>query len=262
MSIDSAAEEVLHGRIVDEATRLIEAASASALHLRVTGSIAVRMHCPDHASLLDALGRRRFRDIDFWGYAKEQKQIEHLLEKDGYLADPTIKQAHEWGVKRLIYQNPETHIKIDVFMDELVMAHTIPFKGRLELDFPTIGLADLLLSKVQIHEITENDLIDTIVLLAEHDLGPGDAELIDTEYLVHLLRNDWGFTYTALGNLNRCAEALARYAVPSQVADRIGIRIRALVEQIEAAPKGTRWKLRAFVGTRAKWYEDVDEVNR
>ncbi len=262
MSVDSAAEEVLHGRIPDEAIRLIEAASGRSLHLRVTGSIAIRMHSQQHAPLLDAMGRRRFRDIDFWGYAKEQKQIEQLLEKDGYLADPTIKQAHEWGVKRLIYENPETHIKIDVFMDELVMAHTIHFKGRLDLDHPTIGLADLLLSKLQIHQITENDLIDTIVLLAGHQLGSGDRELIDMPYILEILRNDWGFTYTVLDNLKKTREALARYDLPAEIADRVRTRIAAMTEQIDTAPKSTRWKLRARLGARSKWYEDVDEVHR
>ncbi len=262
MSLDSAAEDVLHGRIPDEAMRLIEAGSGRSLHMRVTGSIAVRMHSQRHAPLLDAMGRRRFRDIDFWGYAKEQKQIEQLLEKDGYLADPTIKLAHEWGVKRLIYENPETHIKIDVFMDELVMAHTIHFKGRLDLDFPTIDLADLLLSKLQIHQITENDFIDTIVLFAEHELGSGDRELIDTSHILDILRNDWGFTYTVLDNLKKCQEALARYDLPPEVAEQVRTRITPMGEQIASAPKTTRWKLRARVGTRTKWYEDVDEVNR
>ncbi|HYM95716.1 MAG TPA: hypothetical protein VET26_00310 [Candidatus Sulfotelmatobacter sp.] len=262
MSLDSAAEELLHGRIPDEAMRLIEAASAHALHLRVTGSIAIRMHSQKLAPFLDAMGRRRFRDIDFWGYAKEQKPIEQLLQKDGYLADPTIKLAHEWGVKRLIYENPETHIKIDVFMDELVMAHTIHFKGRLDLDYPTIGLADLLLSKLQIHQITENDFIDTIVLLGEHDLGSGDRERIDMPYILELLRNDWGFNYTVLDNLKKTQEALGRYDLPAELADQVRTRIAAIAEQIEAAPKSTRWKLRARVGTRSKWYEDVDEVHR
>jgi hypothetical protein len=262
VSVDSAAEDVLHRRIPDEATRLIDAASSRSLHLRTTGSIAVRMHSQNHAPLLDAMGRRQFRDIDFWGYAKEQKQIEQLLEQDGYLADPTIKQMHEWGVKRLIYQNPKTHVKIDVFMDELVMAHTIHFKGRLELDFPTIGLADLLLSKLQIHQITDNDFIDTIVLLAEHELGSGDRELIDMRYLLDVLRNDWGFTYTVLDNLKKCQDALGRYPVPPEVAEHVRTRINAMAEQIVSAPKSTRWKLRARVGTRSKWYEDVDDVNR
>lgn len=262
MSLDSTAEELLHGRIPNEAMRLVEAAGGRSLHLRVTGSIAVRLHCSTHASLLDAMGRRRFRDIDFWGYAKEQKQIEQLLEKDGYLADPTIKLAHEWGVKRLIYENPETHIKIDVFMDELVMAHTIQFKNRLDLDFPTINLADLLLSKLQIHEITENDFIDVIVLLAEHKPGSGDRELIDVTYISDVLRNDWGFTYTALDNLKKCREALARHDLPAEVAEQVRTRIAAMIEQVDAAPKSTRWRLRARLGTRSKWYEDVDDVHR
>lgn len=262
MSVDSGAEEVLHGRILDEAARLIEAASSRSLHLRVTGSIAVRMHSGAHAPLLDLMGRRRFRDIDFWGYAKEQKQVEQLLEKDGYLADPTIKQAHEWGVKRLIYDHPQTRIKIDVFMDELVMAHTIHFKGRLELDFPTIDLADLLLSKLQIHEITENDFIDMIVLLADHELGAGDHELIDMSYISGMLRNDWGFCHTALENLRKTQEAVGRYDLPPEVAENVRTRITAIGDQIESAPKSTRWKLRARVGTRSKWYEDVDDVHR
>jgi hypothetical protein len=262
LSLDTAAEEMLHGRIPDEAMRLIEAATARSLHLRVTGSIAVRMHSETHAPLLDTMGRRRFRDIDFWAYAKEQRQIEQLLEKDGYLADPTIKLAHEWGVKRLIYENPETHIKIDVFMDELVMAHTIHFKGRLDLGYPTIGLADLLLSKLQIHQVTENDFIDIIVLLAEHHLGSGDRELIDLPYILEILRNDWGFTYTAVENLKKTQEALGRYQLPAEVAENVRTRIAAITGQIEAAPKSTRWKLRARVGTRSKWYEDVDEVHR
>jgi hypothetical protein len=262
VSVDSAAEEALHGRIPDEAMRIVQAASAASLNLRLTGSLAVRVHSNQQAPLLDAMGRRRFRDIDFWGYSKEQKQLEKLFEKDGYLADPTIKQAHEWGVKRLIYENPQTHVKIDVFMDELVMAHTIHFKGRLDLDHPTIDLADLLLSKLQIHEITENDFIDMIVLLAEHGLGSGDRESIDMSYVIDTLRNDWGFTYTVLENLRKTGEALGRHQVPPEIAERVRTQIANITEQINAAPKSTRWKLRARVGTRSKWYEDVDEVHR
>jgi len=173
-----------------------------------------------------------------------------------------IRSAHEWGVKRLIYENPQTHIKIDVFMDELVMAHTIHFKGRLDLGYPTIGLADLLLSKLQIHQVTENDFIDLIVLLAEHDVGSGDRERIDMPYILEVLRNDWGFTYTALDNLKKTQQALGRYELPAEAAENVRTRIAAITGQIEAAPKSTRWKLRARVGTRSKWYEDVDEVHR
>jgi hypothetical protein len=263
MTIDPNYEEALHGLIPDEAMRLVEAASSRSLHLRVTGSLAVRLHSSEHAPLLDAMGRRRFRDIDFWGYAKEQKQLEHLFAADEYVADPEIMRAHEWGVKRLIFEHPQTRIKIDVFMDELVMAHTIGFKGRLDLDYPTTDLTYLLLSKVQIHEITENDMIDMIVLLAEHDFGKGNRELIDSATIVEVMRGDWGFCYTTLENLTKCDAALDRYPMlPADVVQRVRARLGALRDQIVSAPKTTRWKMRSRVGTRARWYEEVGDVNR
>jgi len=263
VSLDSAAEEALHGRITDETTRLLKAASDNKLHLRVTGSMAVMLHSSAHAQLLDQMGRRRFRDIDFWAYSKEQRQLEKLFEGDGYVADPTIKRAQEWGVKRLLYLQPDTKVKIDVFMDELVMAHTIDFKGRLDLDYPTIGLTDLLLSKLQIHAITENDLIDMIVLFAEHDLGSSDRELIDAGHIVDIMRGDWGFCYTTLENLTKSEQAVDRYpSLPPDVAQTSRSRMRALREKVDSAKKSTRWKLRARVGTRARWYEEVDDVDR
>lgn len=263
MSVDHNYEVVLHGLIPDEAMRLVEAASGRSLHLRVTGSLAVRLHCAERAPLLDAMGRRRFRDIDFWGYSKEQKQLERLFIADAYVADPTITRAHEWGVKRLIFEHPKTKIKIDVFMDELVMAHTIEFKGSLDKDYPTIDLTHLLLSKLQIHEMTENDLIDMIVLLAEHDLGTGNRELVDSARIVDVMRGDWGFCYTTLENLTKCDEAVHRYSeLPPEDAEKVRARIGALRAQIEAAPKTTRWKMRSRVGTRARWYEEVGDVDR
>jgi hypothetical protein len=39
-------------------------------------------------------------------------------------------------------------------------------------------------------------------------------------------------------------------------------RLRAMKDQIEATPKSTKWKLRARIGTRAPWYETVEEVDR
>jgi hypothetical protein len=39
-----------------------------------------------------------------------------------------------------------------------------------------------------------------------------------------------------------------------------GAQVEALQEAIEAAPKSTRWKLRARVGERVPWYEQPEEV--
>jgi hypothetical protein len=39
-------------------------------------------------------------------------------------------------------------------------------------------------------------------------------------------------------------------------------RSRTLRKAIEDEPKGRRWKMRARVGTRKQWYEDVEELDR
>jgi hypothetical protein len=81
-------------------------------------------------------------------------------------------------------------------------------------------------------------------------------------YINGILRNDWGFCHTVLENLRKSQEAVGRYDLPPEVADNVRTRLMGIAEQIESAPKSTRWKLRARVGTRSKWYEDVDDVHR
>lgn len=241
--------------------RISEAATAAHLTLRLAGSFAVWERCPDHVGLLAALGRRQFRDLDYLASSTQKRTIEAVFTTLGFTLDPTIRQSQEFGIKRYIYHDPSSSLKVDIFMDTLVMAHTIDLRGRLEIHPRTLSVADLLLTKLQIHEITENDLIDCTVLLAEHDLHDTEDGAIDVARLVAVLSDDWGFTTTVLDNLDKITAALDRFdALPADVRDRVAGRTSALRARIEAAPKSTRWKLRARVGRRVRWYEDVDEV--
>jgi hypothetical protein len=40
----------------------------------------------------------------------------------------------------------------------------------------------------------------------------------------------------------------------------ISVKINKLLQFIEKEPKSMRWKLRAKIGTRKKWYNDVEEA--
>jgi hypothetical protein len=253
--------------VLAEADELMRAAADRSLTVRLAGSIAVRTHSPAQAHLLTALGRRPYRDIDLMAYTKQKREIAALFETRGYVLDADIRLAQEWGVKRFVYEHPESHVKVDVFFDELEMAHTIDFAGRLELDSPTITVTDLLLTKLQIHEFTSNDLIDSIVLLAEHEVGPAGKDTvkdtIDRDYIADIMRKDWGFYYTTQANLARIIDSLADYAaLPAGTAQVVRDRAAGLRDAIERAPKTQRWKLRARVGDRVKWYEHVEDVNR
>ena len=165
------------------------------------------------------LGRRPFHDIDFWGLGKDQPQIERLFCERGYVPDPKCKHMREWGIKRLIFEHPDSAVKVDVFMDELVMAHTIDFKQRLALEYPCVPLADLLLSKLQIHEITDNDLMDLLVLLLEHRFGSGPSE-VDADHVARVLARDWGFWFEAMENIAKLRQAIDRYDPPRATVQR------------------------------------------
>jgi hypothetical protein len=256
-------EEIeLSHTVLQEAREILRLAAERSVVMRLTGSLAIRALCENHAALLDELGRRPYRDIDLLAYSKQKRAITDLFEQRGYVADRSITQLQEFGIKRLIYEDPSSHIKVDVFMDELVMAHTIPFLGRLELTEPTISVTDLLLTKLQIHEITENDLMDTIVLLAEHDVAPA-TDAINVSYITDIMRKDWGFYHSTMMNLEKVREATERYsALPDGVSSVVRARLSKLKDAIAGAPKTQRWKMRARVGTRVRWYEEVHEVDR
>jgi hypothetical protein len=247
-------------RIPAEAARLVGSAAEQTLLLRITGSVAVHLHCPQHNVFMRVLGRRPFYDIDFWGRDRDHQRIDAFFQEQGYLADPAARGLREWGIKRQIFAHPETGIKIDVFMDALVMAHSIKFADRLELADPCISLADLVLSKLQIHEMTANDLIDLTVLLGEHRIGAQAAGQIDLDRIRDVLCDDWGFWYTADLNLAKLDESVGGCGVEPELAARVRMQIETLRAHLAEAPKSRRWKLRAKVGIRKRWYQQVEEV--
>ena len=63
------------------------------------------------------------------------------------------------------------------------MCHRIEFGDRLGKSTPTLPVADLLLSKLQIVKINKKDVLDALILLAEHPLGQDDGEVDSTKGL-------------------------------------------------------------------------------
>lgn len=246
-----------------EASRLAIAAESRAVTLRLTGSAAIRLRCPDQVELLDRLRRDPLRDLDFFAREKHSARVVAFFEEHGYRMDPEIRQSQEFGIKRHIYLAPQDRYKVDVFLDDLIMAHTLQLRGRLELPGPTLQVSDLLLSKLQIHQITRNDLVDLIVLFAGTEGLGADAHEPETSRVISVLRDDWGFWYTSTGNLRRLIEELGSCApVLGSLAPDIAQRVRNLLQLLDEAPKSVRWKLRARVGTKVRWYEEVGEVDR
>ena len=242
---------------VAEALRIVHEAEVEGIRLRILGSLAYRIHCPANLDLFAKM-ERALTDIDFAAEKRQSKQIKQFLAAFGYVEDQRMTVSTEGS--RYYFEHPETQLGVDVFMNELYFCHRIPFDGRLELDRPTISTADLLLEKMQIVELNLKDITDTMVLLLGHPLGT-DAdgpEVIDGAYIAKLLQDDWGFYYTVTTNLDKVGRFLPENAaIGAAQADVIRARLAEVRGLIDDAPKSRRWRLRAKVGARKQWYQDV-----
>lgn len=246
-----------HLEYVDRALELVDAARERGLELRVLGSLAYRLHCPANIALFEQM-KRDLTDIDFAGRSEERKQVRSFLEDRGFVIDQDMLVTTEG--KRYFFTDPASGTCVDVFFDELFFCHLIPLRDRLGLDYPTITPTDLLLEKMQIVELNPKDVKDTIVLLFEHPLAASDREAIDADYIAKLLAQDWGFHYTVTRNLEAVRSRLTDYgAVKAEQASVIRQRLDDLQHAIEKEPKTRKWKLRARIGPRVKWYQEVTE---
>jgi hypothetical protein len=151
---------------------------------------------------------------------------------------------------------------IDVFFDQLNMCHKIDFRNRLEIDFPTMPLAELMLEKMQIVEFTEKDAKDSIMLLREHNVGDKDSETINQGYIARLLSKDWGFYYTVTTNLKKMRDSFVdefgKDHLSTEDGEDVKKKIDLLLARIEEEPKEMRWKMRARIGTKKLWYQEVE----
>ncbi|MEO8422523.1 MAG: hypothetical protein ABI595_01270 [Actinomycetota bacterium] len=241
-----------------EAVRLVDAANAEGTTLRLLGALAFATRCPDHAYLQDQLGRV-YTDIDFGGYGKQVRQIQQLLAREGYEEDAAVYVESQGS--RLVLEHRQTKLHLDVFLDQLEFCHTVSWNGRLAIDDRTIPLAEMLLQKMQIVEINEKDLIDTIMLLLEYPLGDSDDGHINIGLVADICAKDWGWWRTLTMNLDKVRQMASSYPqLTDEQKTRVSEQVATALERIDAMPKTMGWKLRSRVGDRMKWYQDVGEL--
>jgi hypothetical protein len=241
-----------------EGDRLLRLAQAEGVTLRLLGALAFAKRCPRHSHLQQSLGRA-YTDIDFGAYGREADRVRALLAREGYVDDPQVYVDSEGT--RLVAEHPGTQLHLDVFFDKLDFCHSIPFAGRLEIDPETLPLAEMLMQKMQIVEINEKDLIDTIMLLLEYPLGDDDDDQVNIARVADVCAKDWGWWRTLTMNLAKARQMAATYEqLTVEEKERIARQVDDALGTIEAAPKSMGWRLRAKVGDRKKWYRDVGEL--
>src|SRR5512142_3051113 len=219
----------------NELKRILKASDEAGVILRVIGSLAFQMHCPKYGYLQQAMGRA-YTDIDFAAYSKQTKAIQGLMAKLGYTDNHEVFIVS--GGERSIFDRAEMGLHIDIFWEKLDFCHLIRWTDRLEVDSPSIPLAEMLLEKMQIVQINEKDIIDTIMLLLEHPLGNIDKETINIQRVAELCAADWGLWRTTTMNLDKVrilAQGYTQLKAPQKT--RVETQVKDALAHIEAAPK-------------------------
>jgi len=189
---------------------------------------------------------------------KQSRDIRKLFAELGYVPRERFNALQ--GDKRLIFNDIENGRRVDVFLETFEMCHRFNFKNRLTIDNPTIPLADLLATKLQVVEITEREYRDVMALVRDHEVGDSDKpETINGAYLAGLCSDDWGIYKTFTINITNILNALPKYDLGAESADIVQKRLEDIRNRIENAPKSVRWRVRAKVGEKVRWYELPDQ---
>jgi hypothetical protein len=237
-----------------EAQRLAELAVAEGIPMRLMGGLAVWLRSESVRKLPFV---REYADMDFVASSKGRAALKCFLEDQGYIPEKLFNAIH--GAQRLNYAEPNGHWTMDILIDELAMSHRLDLRGRLDGPQPTVTLADLVLTKLQIWEINRKDLGDVLCLLADHPLGEDGDGAIGLDRIAAVLGSDWGFCHTVERNLGKVAELWVAEPVAGAHFD-VARQVDGIAAAMAAAPKSIAWRARARIGERVRWYETPEEI--
>jgi hypothetical protein len=240
-----------------EARRLLTAAWEAGIHARLLGGLAVAERVPPAVRTMFA---RTCGDIDIVITPRRASAgLSALMEANGYVEDVEFNAMN--GRTRLVFTDRARERDVDVFVESFEMCHIIP----LRLDEAdrrgsrTMLLSDLMLTKLQIVRLTDKDVTDAVMLLMTYEVSGDDDSAIDGAHIASLCARDWGLWRTTSENLRRIAAALDALDAPANRIADAKRRLGTLSELVDSEPKSTKWRVRARVGERVRWYEEPDE---
>ena len=241
----------------DESVQVVRAANAKGIPLKLLGGQAIRLLCP-----LYPHRARDDQDMDFACVSSRKREVIDFFAELGFRGDARFNTLH--GDRQMYFTTADGATSVDVIMDKLNMCHVLDFADRIDRLPDTLDVPDLLLSKLQIVELNAKDVHDLFHLLSAFEARPGDETgTIGLDRVGSIVSGDWGWWRTTTMNLDKLAELAdgehrdllpeARRFEPAEQARQV----RAFCEEV---PKSVKWKLRAKVGDRVRWYELPEEV--
>ncbi|HUI86504.1 MAG TPA: nucleotidyltransferase family protein [Nitrososphaerales archaeon] len=241
---------------LDAAEKIIDSAESRGVSVRLLGGLAFKYLCP---STKEERFYRKNKDIDLAGRREDVREIMKVMESMGYKPREIFNKL-SMG-QRLIYYDMVNKRRVDIFLDEFAMCHKLDLRQCLLPGTYTIPITDLVMTKLQVVEMTEKEHLDLIAAFRDFDVTADDSG-ISGKRIARACSKDWGL-YTTFAKSLAKIEAKAE-SLQNQDRDLVAARVGRLKKMMEEEPKSLSWRVRARIGEKAKWYDlpdsDVDQM--
>jgi len=237
------------------ALSILQEAGNRGIHLKALGGVAINLLCAQAQAKYPMLARLP-GDIDLIGLSEDASRIGEVVGKVGFTPDKEFNFLN--ARERMRFARDA--IRLDILLDIFRMCHTWSLRERIQTpDSLTIPLGDLLLTKLQIVELSEKDLKDIAALVVTlDDIRPEQRNAV-TSYVAEKTARDWGLYHTCCLSLGTLGAWISsdQFLSSRSVVER---GIATVTGSMYQANKSGWWYIRSLVGPKIRWYSRPEEV--
>lgn len=232
--------------VTERALTLVDRTEAAGARARLFGGAGVAALL---GRRLPSACRRVPGDVDLAAPQADRRALGRVLVQAGFEPDVEFNMLH--GAERMSFADP-AGLRVDVALGVLRMCHVVDLDEGFATPPPSLPAWLLLISKLQVFEMTDKDRLDATALLAACTVDELRPDLV-----ARRCADDWGLWRSLTRSLAAVVAAPPALTAPERLRlDENGERVR---RALDGEPKSLRWKLRARLGERVRWYELPEE---
>jgi len=218
----------------NELKRILQASDKAGILLRVIGSLAFQMHCPQFGHLQAAMGRA-YTDIDFGAYGRQSKQISELMASLGYTDNREVFIASEG--ERAIFDKPDTGLHVDIFYEKLDFCHAIYWRTAWRLIPPPSRLPNCSSKKCRSFRSTKRISSIPSCYCSNIRWGILTGKPSTLKLAAQLCANDWGLWRTTTMNLEKVKQLAGHYPqlTPEQKS-KVESQVQGILARLKVNP--------------------------
>jgi len=237
--------------------RLAELTRVEGIAFRLFGSCAVYIKCTESPDILER-NNRPIKDVDAVIARRDLYTLRKMFRDEGWYEEVEVTALTDGG--RLRFRCDEHDATLDVIVDCLQFNQTLWLNDRLLVDWPTISVTDLLLSKFQIANLATSDIIDVAALLNQFKTDQSDEAGICLQRICSICGRSWRWHQAILATCAKLGSDTIFDAIMLSIEQRttIAMRVNEIRDAVRSTPKSFGWVTRNLIGERIPWVTPVE----